>query len=210
MSFLQHLRIDSPLRHDPAKLRLFLAHRAALIDYATPIVGDRAQAEDVVQEAWLRFEGAESPEPAAARQTPILQPVGYLYRIVRNLALDWTRKLASERRSQQNSFTLDAVAAQMDGTTPEATILHRDTLRLVAAAMAELPERNRLAFEMHRFGGCTFQEIADRLGISLGLAHKLVRDAVSHCATRSLQQTSDNKRTGTLSSRTFCWGKGRS
>jgi len=196
------------LKHDPAKLRLFLAHRTALIDYATPIVGDRAQAEDVVQEAWLRFEGSEarSQRQADADPVTIAQPAGYLYRIVRNLALDWTRKLASERRSQQNSFDMDSLTRQMDGTTPEATILHRDTLRLVAAAMAELPDRNRLAFEMHRFGGCTFQEIAERLGISLGLAHKLVRDAVSHCAARSLQRTVGGKFGANASPRSSCKG----
>ncbi|MEQ8250905.1 MAG: sigma-70 family RNA polymerase sigma factor [Oceanibaculum nanhaiense] len=196
------------MKQDPAKLRLFLAHRTALIDYATPIVGDHAQAEDVVQEAWLRFEGTESrsQRQADTEQAAIAQPAGYLYRIVRNLALDWLRKLASERRSHRSSFDLDSLTGQMDGTTPEATILHRDTLRLVAAAMAELPERNRLAFEMHRFGGCTFQEIAERMGISLGLAHKLVRDAVSHCAARSLQQPAKNKTAGNVPSRSSCKG----
>lgn len=37
------------MRDDDAKLRLYLAHRTALVEYATPIVGDRMRAEDVVQ-----------------------------------------------------------------------------------------------------------------------------------------------------------------
>jgi RNA polymerase sigma-70 factor (ECF subfamily) len=37
---------------------------------------------------------------------------------------------------------------------------------------------------MHRLGGHTLQQIADRLDISIGLAHQLVRDAVTHCADR--------------------------
>ena len=49
MGSFRRSRETTLLKHDPAKLRLFLAHRTALIDYATPIVGDRAQAEDVVQ-----------------------------------------------------------------------------------------------------------------------------------------------------------------
>lgn len=63
-----------------SKLDIYLANRQALVDYVAPIVGGQAQAEDVVQDAWLRFD---------ARDTrPVQRPVAYLYRIVRNLA--WT------------------------------------------------------------------------------------------------------------------------
>ena len=179
------------MKQNASKLNLFLAHRRSLIDYATPIVGDRADAEDVVQEAWLRFEDMLA-RPGAAPDT-IRQPAGYLYRIVRNLAVDWARKLATERRHHQASGTLDQLADQPDRISPEATALHRDTLRRVAAAVTQLPERNRIAFEMHRFGGHTFQEIADHLGISLGHAHGLVRDAVSYCAAQSRNPTGGKK-----------------
>src|SRR3546814_15147734 len=75
------------------KLNLYLRHRAELIDYATPIVGDRALAEDVVQDAWLRFSEAGSHD---AKTRLIRQPVGSLYRIVRNLAPDISRRQTSE------------------------------------------------------------------------------------------------------------------
>src|SRR3546814_1293981 len=78
------------------KLNLYLRHRAELIDYATPIVGDRALAEDVVQDAWLRFSEAGSHD---AKTRLIRQPVGYLYRIVRNLALDRSEEHTSELQS---------------------------------------------------------------------------------------------------------------
>jgi RNA polymerase sigma-70 factor (ECF subfamily) len=48
--------------------------------------------------------------------------------------------------------------------------------------MAQLPERTRIAFEMHRLGGCTLQQVANHLGISIGLVHQLVRTALTHCA----------------------------
>ncbi len=78
------------------KLQLYLSHRAALIEYAMPIVGDRMRAEDVVQEAFLRFAPAR-PAPADPARN---QPLGYLYRIVRNLALDLTRRRLTEQRHQ--------------------------------------------------------------------------------------------------------------
>ena len=51
-------------------------------------------------------------------------------------------------------------------------------------AIAELPERTRIALEMHRFGGCKLKEIAAALGISIPLAHILVAEGVQHCKRR--------------------------
>jgi hypothetical protein len=56
------------------KLDIFLRHRADLIDYAAPIVGCRARAEDVVQEAWLRFAAAQFPA-GAQRDEPARQGI---------------------------------------------------------------------------------------------------------------------------------------
>lgn len=163
--------------HEEQRLSLYLAHRAALVDFATPIVGCRASAEDVVQEAFLRFVPA-GPE----RAEPIVQPVGYLYRIVRNLALDWGRRLSAERRRSDGGVVLEDVPAA--AASPEQAACDRDELRIVAAALAELPERTRRVFEMHRLEGRTLQDIAGTLGISLTLAHQLVRRAITHCANR--------------------------
>jgi RNA polymerase sigma-70 factor (ECF subfamily) len=51
-------------------------------------------------------------------------------------------------------------------------------------ALAELPERTRIAVEMHRFGGCTLKEIAEHFGISVSMAQVLVTDGVRHCQSR--------------------------
>lgn len=167
-------RAPTSLDSSAHKLDLYLAHRAALVDYAAPIVGCRARAEDVVQEAWLRFNGRQDPGLA------INNPVGYLYRIVRNLALDLTRSMATERRQPDG----DSLLARMPAGTasPEQDAVSCDELQQIADALAQLPERTRMAFEMHRLGGYTLQQIAAALGISVGLTHQLVHDALSHCA----------------------------
>lgn len=161
----------SVLKHDKGKLALYMAHRSALVDYARPIVGCRARAEDVVQEAYLRFE----------QVTPdrfLEEPVGFLYRIVRNLALDFARRLMREARLVDPA---DAEGVAEDRPSPEAEALHRDQLRAVMTALAQLPERTRIAVAMHRIEGRTLKEIADHLGISIGLAHSLVYDGLDHC-----------------------------
>ncbi|MNF15792.1 extracytoplasmic-function sigma-70 factor [compost metagenome] len=47
-----------------------------------------------------------------------------------------------------------------------------------------MPLRTRVAFEMHRLGGHTLQEVASHLNVSVSLVHQLVRDALSHCMAR--------------------------
>lgn len=158
------------------KLDLYLTHRAALVDYAAPIVGCRSRAEDVVQEAWLRFNGREE------QGTGVNNPVGYLYRIVRNLALDLTRRIATERRQPDGDELLSDLPSST--ASPEQQAASLDELQVISEALAELPERTRVAFEMHRLGGYTLQQVAAALGVSLGLTHQLVHDALSHCADR--------------------------
>lgn len=164
------------MQHDDGKLSLFLAHRTALVDYATPIVGDRAQAEDVVQEAFLRFAPVK-PDPAARI---VEHPIAYLYRTVRNLALNGRRRDSGEQRSQQDERSHWMIPAVP--RTPEQDAIHTQDVARVAAAMAALPADARTAVEMHRLGGCTLQEVAGHLGISVPTAHRLIRNALVNIA----------------------------
>lgn len=163
------------MRHDYTILALYLAHRGELVNYASAIVGDRARAEDVVQEAWLRF-------GAAAENRALEEPVGFLYRIVRNLAVDGRRRLTREGRTVDADR--EAVDAPLDYPSPEAEAVAREELRLLRVALAELPERTRIALEMRRFGGFKLKEIAARLGVSITVAHEIVAEGIAHCRRR--------------------------
>ena len=169
------------MAYDTSTLGLFMRHRRALVDYADTIVGSRAQAEDLVQEAWLRFE-------KAGRHRPLDHPAAYLYRIVRNLALDVRRQIGRERTVMSTAdFDAAAAARADDAPGPERAAISKNELERVLAAMAELPERTRIALEMHRFGGCKLREIAAALGVSIPLAHILVAEGVQHCKSRLKQ-----------------------
>lgn len=154
-----------------------MAHRGELVNYANGIVGDVAHAEDVVQEAWLRF-------GAAAGGRPIDEPVGYLYRIVRNLAIDSYRRRMREGRIVRADDETAVGTTMDDAPSPETAAAARDELRRLREAMAELPERTRIALEMRRFGGCKLKEIADHLGISVTLAHDIVAEGIAYCRRR--------------------------
>ncbi len=164
------------MTHVDQRLRLFLQYQAALIDMAAPIVGCRAGAEDVVQEAYLRFSaiGTDKPE--------ILKPVPYLYQIVRRLAFDWVQSHSRERPGTVSSDFFEETASP--NPSPEHSAAYRQELAQVIDALAELPERTRIAFEMNRLGGYKLQDIARELGISVTLAHQLVHRALAHCVAR--------------------------
>lgn len=152
-----------------------MGNRGALVDYATGLVGSRPLAEDLVQEAWLRFD-------VAAEKQLVREPLNYLYRIVRHLALDRRRRTRREDRVFSSMDLEAAAAASPDSpATPETEALFRDQLRQLEAALATLPERSRTAFEMHKFGGARLREIAEFLGVSLSMAQVLVEDAMEHC-----------------------------
>ncbi len=157
-------------------LAVFLAHRNDLLHYASGIIGDRADAEDVLQETYLRLNGI-------AGAAPLDEPIAYLYRVVRNLAIDGRRR---KRRMADLILTDTGQAEEVaeDRSSPEAEAAARSDLRAMRNAMAELPGRTRVALEMHRFGGHTLKDIAGHLGISIGLAHALVIDGLEHCRAR--------------------------
>lgn len=166
------------LSQDTTNLNLFVTHRRALVNYANSIVGSRAQAEDVVQEAWLRFD-------EAAKGRLLEDATGYLYRIVRNLALDGRRRIKRESQYITGDDFETVAGASPDNTpSPETVALYKDECARVMEALAELPERTRIAFEMHRFGDAKLREIAAALNISIPFAHRLVADAVQHCKER--------------------------
>lgn len=158
-------------------LALYMAHRGALVNYANGIIGSREHAEDIVQEAYLRFDAGQTGRL-------IDEPVGYLYRIVRNLALDGRRYRLRESRHVTSAGETVINAAVEQRPSPEDQVLARRELDLLAEALAELPERTRIALEMHRFGGCKLKDIAAHLSISVTLAHDLVFQGVEHCRRR--------------------------
>ncbi|MCQ6263496.1 sigma-70 family RNA polymerase sigma factor [Alcanivorax sp. MM125-6] len=171
---------------DDDKLRVYLEHRAALINYATPLTGSRATAEEVVQDAWLRFANASTPR----------QPAQYLYRIVRNLAMDLTRRLTLENRYRQEQGEVSqGWMAPGALPEPERSLINDEQLGEVARAMAALPETTRRALEMHRLGGARLQDIADALGISTSSAQRLVHQGMVRVALhldRANQSEPDN------------------
>src|SRR5690606_40749393 len=85
------------------------AHRRLLFTVAYEMTGSAADAEDVVQEAWLRW--------SAAARDDVLDPRAYLVRVTTRLALDRLRALRSRRETYVGSWLPDPLL-----TTPDAAL----------------------------------------------------------------------------------------
>jgi RNA polymerase sigma-70 factor (ECF subfamily) len=156
-------------------IALFMERRSRLIQQATRIIGCQCLAEDVVQETMLKIcEGGIEEE--------IKSPAAYLFRMVRNLAIDCARRRSREMGLATAEDASGELVAQCP--CPEETMARCQALRLVAAALQELPERTRRAFERHRIEGVSQRDIAAELQVSPTLVNFMVRDAHNHCRAR--------------------------
>jgi RNA polymerase sigma factor (sigma-70 family) len=160
---------------DPA-LAVYIEHRDNLLNYASRIVRDRASAEDVVQEAWLRFSAR------ARHGGDIAQPASYLYAVVRNLALDWLNRSSRNAPRTISDAVLESIPSEEPSA--ERVLYYRDELRALEELVSELPERTQIAFRMYRVERRPLKEVADRLGVSVPRIHKMVTDAILHCTLR--------------------------
>ena len=164
-------------------LSLYQSYQQDLVSYAVSIAGDSHRAEDITQDAYLRFSAAMTDEWRD-------NPVGYLYRIVRNLALDYCRR----RKFEEAHFSRDiddmADILPAERPTPEQQAIASNELERLQMAVNELPERTRLALEMHRLGGYKLREIASHMNISTSMANYLVKEGIKHCQYRLYSKSS--------------------
>src|SRR3546814_6394748 len=99
---------------------------------------------------------------------------------------DWSSDVCSSdletRLPEVPDLTVDAGRA-MEG---------REKLKALHRALAELPERERRAFEMHRMQGLTYAEIGVALGLSQTRAYELVRAALEHCMIKLMGRSEEH------------------
>lgn len=125
-----------------------------LVKYAVGFVGDLDSAEDLVQDAFVRVWQSRS------NWTPSGSTRAYLYRIVRNLALQ-----EREKRGVRQRFVQAEVSP--DGPPTPAEDHERGRVRsALQAAVETLSPRRREILTLARFHGLSYQQIADIMGIS--------------------------------------------
>lgn len=125
----------------------FEAARPALICVAYRMLGSLAEAEDVVQDAWLRWSAVEHEE--------ISQPAAYLRRTVIRLCLDVLKSSGARHETYVGPWLPDPIVEEEE--------VEDVTLPLMLA-LERLSPLERAAFLLHDVFGETFQEVAEALG----------------------------------------------
>jgi RNA polymerase sigma factor (sigma-70 family) len=155
--------------------------RAPLMAYFLRRVGNRAEAEDLTQEVFVRLIGAG----AAAE---IDHAEAFVFRIASNLLRDRSRKARRWRwqaKSPLDGETVRELAKEfVEDRGPERVLVGRETLAEVLLALDELGERTRDIFLLFRLEGMKQQDIAALHGISASTVEKHVMKAVHHLARR--------------------------
>lgn len=138
-------------------------HKAALEIYAAQWCDD---AEDCVQEAFLKL--------VRQRQRPD-RPIAWLFRVVRNIAISHRRSANRRKHREQQSAQL---SRRIDaGDSPFESLA-------VGEALANLDDVLRQVIIAKIWGGLTFHEIAELLGISASTAHRHFDQALYKLKTR--------------------------
>lgn len=142
---------------------LFRRETPALYRCALRVLGTREEAEDAVQDAYLRV-----AHPAVPHAMPD-HPRGWLFRVVRNLCIDRVRTRSAHRRIVSDTADVDErLNGSTDGRTPESDLLTSDALDRVARAMADLPVELSEPLSLVVMEGLGYRDVSRILDIPVG------------------------------------------
>jgi len=148
-----------------------MSHRAALLRFLTARRVPHDEAEDLLQDLFVKL----NTQPVGA----VAEPRAYLYRMLDNLLLD-RRRSARRRAAREEAWqvTCSGAGADVDDRpSAERQLIDRERLALVSSALAALPARTLLVFRRYRIDGASQREIAAELEISVSAVEKHLQRA---------------------------------
>ena len=147
----------------------FSACRPRLLGIAYAILGERAEAEDVVQDAWLRWRDADREQ--------VLNAEAFLVTIATRLAIDRLRSARARRESYVGTWLPDPLVRDLD-QGPEALAIEADALSLaLLTALERLNPVERAVLVLRDAFDLEYAEIADAVATSPANARQIARRA---------------------------------
>lgn len=178
---------------EPSHTAVFERHRGRLLGLAYRMLGSRADAEDMVQEAYLRWDRAGHGE--------IRTPEAWLVTAVTRLCIDRLRQLRTEREAYIGPWLPEPLIAEAEPAADAATELASDLSVAFLALLERLAPEERAAFLLHDVFDADYRDVAAALGKSEVACRQIVsrartrvrsarpRSAVTHAAQRRLLET---------------------
>jgi RNA polymerase sigma-70 factor (ECF subfamily) len=149
--------------------RLYERHGPALMAYACTLVADAASAEDIVHGVFVKLLNGSA--------VTVGTPAAYLYRAVRNQALNARRNGRREARLEE----INHLCFTHQGANREAAVA-------LQQALADLPEEQREVVVMRIWSGMTLEEVATATEVSLSTAASRYRYALEKLRHRLYPQ----------------------
>jgi RNA polymerase sigma-70 factor, ECF subfamily len=183
--------LEAARRRDPAALGAFFdLYFDHVHSFAARVLGNRAAAEDMAQEVFLKI------HRSIDRLDPTRDPWPWLATIVQNACRDRWRSGADRMARRSDSIDGDRAAAERlvaGGEGPEAHASARERERLVRDAIAMLPEAQKEMVLLFDYAGLSHVEVAEALGISHAAARKRYSRALEELG-RILRRTTGDMR----------------
>ena len=155
----------------------FVAHRSLLFTVAYEMLGAVADAEDVVQETWLRWAALVEAERCEVRD-----PRAYLVRIVTRLSLNRLRTLARQREEYVGEWLPEPVLTSPD-VAEDVELAESVSIAMLAVLETLLPTE-RAVFVLREVFAVPYGEIAEALDKSPAAVRQIAARARKHVAAR--------------------------
>lgn len=147
-------------------LEVFQTNRERLFGIAYRMTGSVSDADDIVQEAWLRWERAD--------HAGIDSPEAWLVRATTNLAIDRSRLIVRRREDYVGPFLPEPIVEPIDATDPQAHSELTDSLTFAFLVMLDqLEPVARAVLLLHDVFGYSFDEIASMVDRSAGACRQI-------------------------------------
>ena len=157
----------------------FGRYRGPLHSFLSAMLKSDDDADDVVQETFLRVRRLERPED-------LERPKGFLFTTAYRLALDLLRR--RKRSSIAENYDLDESVLPHPSVSIEDQVSARQELHILCEALESLSPNCRQAFVLRKFFDLPYRDIAAEIGITVSTVEKHVAKAVNHCADQLEQQ----------------------
>ncbi|MDK1344790.1 RNA polymerase sigma-70 factor [Streptomyces sp. 378] len=158
---------------------VFEAHRPVLLGVAYRMLGRVADAEDVVQEAWLRWSGAARDD--------VREPRGYLVRITTRLAIDRLRQIKARDETYVGPWLPEPYVTDFGDTVPdtaERAVLADSVSLAVLVVLESLSPLERAVFVLREAFGFPYADIAAMLDRGEPAVRQLAGRARKHVGER--------------------------
>jgi len=152
----------------------FVAHRSLLFTVAYEMLGSAADAEDVLQESWLRW--------ADVDHSQVRDPRSYLIRVVTRQALNRLRTLARRREEYVGEWLPEPLLTSPD--VAEDVELAESVSIAMLTVLETLGPTERAVFVLREVFEMPYEEIGEAIGKSAGTVRQIARRARDHVAAR--------------------------